>query len=265
MLPLSLHHQNLNFFSHLQPPSIAYTFCKWGPLILILLATLLVLRFRHTTPSIPLIIADYDYTDTEDDDYDDAASSISELEDHEEEKEEERANECFRMRGPTNDDALFLPRPTFGDFLSLSEIANTKSVVKLWDSIGFGLGFGFDHFDRSCSSSGESVVSVYDGEHGLRPNQAVLVCAGENAAGKLAVGVWDARLRRRIPAVMAEWGPSLGKAVGVELCDVHKVFVKDDGRYGVTVGDIRKAKSPLENVTDSHLDLRLSNSFIMKI
>ncbi|XP_068490751.1 uncharacterized protein [Phaseolus vulgaris] len=246
----------LNFLSHLQSPSLAYTFfCKWSPFILTLLATLLILRFRYTTTSIPLIIADYDYTDTEDDDHDDASSSVSELEDHEEEKEEERANDCFRMRGSSNDDAPFLRRPSFGDFLSLSEIANTKSVVKLWDSIGFGLGFGFDHFDRSFSSSNESVVSIYGGETGLRPNQTMLVSAGENAAGKLEVRVWDARLRRRIPAVMAEWGPSLGKAVGVELCEVHKVFVKDDGRYGVTVGDIRKAKSPLENVTDSHLDL----------
>ncbi|QCE08615.1 uncharacterized protein LOC114189542 [Vigna unguiculata] len=245
---LSLYHQNLNFFSHIQPPSLAYTFCKWGPLILTLLATLLILRFRQTTTSLPLIIADYDYTDTEDDDHDDEASSISELEDdEEEEKQEERTNACFRMRGSTNDDAQFLRRPSFGDLFSLSEIANTKSVVKLWDSIGFGLGF-----DRSCPSSNESVVSVYRGEHGLCPNQAVLVSAGENAEGNLAVRVWDARLRRRIPAVMAEWGPSLGEAVGVESCEVHKVFVRDDGGYGVTVGDIRKAKSPLEKVRDLH-------------
>ncbi|XP_047164619.1 uncharacterized protein LOC124834062 [Vigna umbellata] len=245
---LSLYHQNLNFFSHLQSPSLAYTFCKWGPLILTLLATLLILRFRQTTTSIPLITADYDYSDTEDDDHDDAASSTSELEDdQEEEKQEERTNECFRMGGSTNDDPQFLRRPSFGDFLSLSEIANTKSVVKLWDSIGLGLGF-----DRSCSSSNENVVSVYRGEHGLCPNQAVLVSAGENAAGNLAMRVWDARLRRRIPAVMAEWGPSLGKAVGVESCEIHKVFVRDNGGYGMTVGDIRKAKSPLEKVRDSH-------------
>ncbi|CAJ1977518.1 unnamed protein product [Sphenostylis stenocarpa] len=266
MLALTQHHQNLNFLSHLQPPSLAYTFCNWAPLILTLLATLLILRSRHNANSISVIIAaDYDHTDTEDDFDDDAVSSVSEFEDDEEEKEEERTNEYFRVRGSTNDDCLLIRRRSISDFLSLSEIANSKSVVKLWDSIGFGLGFSLDHFDNSCSSSNGSVVSLYGGEHGLRPNQAVVVSAGENEAGNLAVRVSDARLRRRIPAVMAEWGSSLGKTVGVESGELHKVYVKHDGRYGLTVGDIRNPKLPLEHVTDSHLNLWWPNSLIMKI
>ena len=64
--------------------------------------------------------------------------------------------------------------------------------------------------------------------------------------------------------MMAEWGPSLGKTVGVESSEVHKVFVKDDGRYGFTVGDMRNARSPLQYVTDSHLDLWWPNSLVMK-
>ncbi|TKY50843.1 hypothetical protein E2542_SST22349 [Spatholobus suberectus] len=229
MLTLSVvQKQNPIFLSQLQPPSLAYTLCKWGALILPLLATVLIVRFRHNTPSIPLLVADYDYSDTDDDDGMSSSPSTSEFEEDDEED------------------------PT--------DIANSKSVVKLWDTIGFA-------FDHSCSSSDGSVVSVYgdNDEHRLCPTPAVVVSAGENASGNLAMRVWDTRLRRRIPAVTAEWGPSLGKTVGVESGGVHKVYVKDDGRYGLTVGDMRNARSPLENVTESHLDLRWPNSFIVKI
>lgn len=260
MLTLSLHnHQNPFFLS----PSLAYTLCT---LILTLLATtLIIIRFRHNAPSIPLlVVADYDYTDTDDND-DDGISSDFEHDDQEQEEEQEeeenKKGEYFRVRGSENDAGGLLRRRSIGDFLSLSEIANNKSVVKLWDTIGFGLGFGFDH------SSDGSIVSVYDGDYGHHHDPAVVVSTGESASGNLAVNVWDSRLRRRIPAVMAEWGPSLGKTVGVESDGVHKVYVKkDDGRYGFTVGDMRNARSPLlQNVTESHLDLWWPNSFLMKI
>ncbi|RDX64318.1 hypothetical protein CR513_57140, partial [Mucuna pruriens] len=251
MLTLFVQRQNPFFLSQLQPCSLAYTLCKWGAFILTLLATVLIIRFRQNAPSIPLIISDYDYSDIDDDD---EISSTSEFEDDdEEEKEEDRTGEYFRVSSSS-----------IGDFLSLSEIANSKSVVKLWDTIGFGLGFGFDH---SSSSSDGSVVSIYGGneDHGLCPTPAVVVSAGENASGNLAVSVWDARLHRRVPAVVAEWGPSPGKTVGVESGGIHKVYVRDDGRYGWMVGDMRNTRSPLENVTESHLDLWWPNSFVMKI
>ncbi|XP_027364791.1 uncharacterized protein LOC113871900 [Abrus precatorius] len=278
----SLHHYLLNqnplFLSQLQSSSLAYTLCKWGALTLALLASILFVRFRPNTTAIPLLIADCDYSDTDDDD--DGISSSpsmsslsSEIEDNEEkkEKEEDRRGEYFRLKGSSNDDGGFLRRRSIGEFLSLSEIANSKNVVKLWDTIGFGLGFGFDYSD---SSSDESVVSIYgvNEEHGLQPvptrkppTPAVVVSAGENASGNLALRVWDTRLRRRIPAVIAEWGPSVGKIVGVESGGVQKVYVRDDGRYGLTVGDMRNVRSPLEDVTESHIDLWWPNSFMLKI
>ncbi|KAK7390872.1 hypothetical protein VNO78_19029 [Psophocarpus tetragonolobus] len=246
-----------------QTPSLANTLCKWGALILPLLATFLIIRFRQNTPSIPLLVADYDYSDTDDDDDDDdkeEISSTSEFEEEEEEEDDDRSNEYFRVTGSSNEDGLFLRRRSVGDFLSLPEMANSESVVKLWDTIGFGLGLGLDY-----SSSDGSVVSVYHGERELRPDPPVLVSAGENASGNLAVRIWDARLRRRILVVIAEWGPTLGKTVGVESCGVHKVYVNDDGRYGFTVGDIRNATSPLQSITDSHLHLWWPNSFLIKI
>lgn len=138
MLTLSLQKQNPIFliFSQLQSPSsLAYNLCKWSALILSLLATVLIIRFRHNTPSIPLIMADYDYSDSDDDD-DDAEISSEFEEEEDDDEEEERTHEYFRTRGSSssNDDGAFI-RCSIGDFLSLSEIANTKSVVKLWDSI----------------------------------------------------------------------------------------------------------------------------------
>ncbi|KAG4984550.1 hypothetical protein AAZX31_10G259600 [Glycine max] len=233
------------------------SFCKWGLFFLTLLLTAFIFRLRQNAPPFPLIIATYDYSDTDDDDGISSTSEFEDDDDEEEENEEDRRDEYFRVRGSTNDER----RRSIADFLSLSEIANTKSVVKLWDTIGFGLGFGFEHVDDR-SSDGSRIVSVYDGE---LPDPAVVVSAGENASGNLAVTIWDTRLRRRIPAMMAEWGPSLGKTVGVvESSQVHKLYVKDDGRYGFTVGDMRNARSPLQYVTDSHLDLWWPNSLVMK-
>ncbi|KAK7343406.1 hypothetical protein VNO77_12119 [Canavalia gladiata] len=283
----SFHHylqkQHSFFLSQLQPSSVAYTLCKWSALILTFLAAVLVIKLQLNAPSIPLLLADHDYSDTDDDDGMSLTSSSSEFEDdddeeeeeEEEEKEEHRRGEYFRVTGSsTKGNSGFLRRRSIGDFLSLSEIANSKSVVKLWDAVGFGLGFGSEHSDGS-------LVSIYSAneDHGLRSipsgksmipatscaSPAVVVSAVENASGNLALRVWDTRLRQRIPAVIADWGPSRGKTLGVESGGVQKVYVRDDGRYGLTVGDMRNVTSPLENVTESHLDLWWPNSFMLKI
>ncbi|MCI29142.1 hypothetical protein A2U01_0050351, partial [Trifolium medium] len=81
----------------------------------------------------------------------------------------------------------------------------------------------------------------------------------------LAVGIWDTRLRRRIPAVIAEWPPSIGNAVGIESGGVQKVYVKDDERYELTVGNMRNVLSPSGYLTESQLDLWWPNSCVIKI
>ncbi|XP_061339470.1 uncharacterized protein LOC133286129 [Gastrolobium bilobum] len=271
--------QNSSFASQFQPASIAYNLCKWGALILALLATfrtILIIIFRQHVPSIPLLIhhGDDDYSDTEEEDELSNSTLSSESEDDDDDDEQDRTGEYFRVRGSGNGDGGFLRRRrSIGDIFSLSEIVNSKSVVKLWDTIGFG----FDH----CASSDGSVVSVYgvNEEQGLRPiptgkpptpavscsSPAVVVSAGENSSGNLALSIWDTRLRRRIPAMLAEWGPSLGKTVGVESGGVQLVYVRDDSRHGLTVGDMRNVRSPLENVTESNLDQCWPNSFVLKI
>ncbi|MCI04009.1 hypothetical protein A2U01_0025051, partial [Trifolium medium] len=62
-------------------------------------------------------------------------------------------------------------------------------------------GFGFDDSD---SYDDGRIVSVY----GADEKQSVSP-VGENASEDLAVGIWDTRLRHRIPAVIAEWSPGI--------------------------------------------------------
>ncbi|KAL9325009.1 hypothetical protein ACSQ67_005654 [Phaseolus vulgaris] len=252
--------------------SIAYNFCKWGAVILALVATfgsiinrvtIFILRFRTKAPSLPSN-DEYDdvYSSTDDDDDyendDDLTYLSSDLEDEPSASSSFiRLEDYFRLRGaPDNDhnqnDDFQTQNGThkrcrsIGDIFSLSELANSKSVVKLWDSIGFGLGLDFDDYE-------DGVVSTYDPANSTA-SPAVLVSAGEGACGNLAVEVWDTRLRRRKPSVVAEWGPSMGKTLRVESGGVQKVYVRDDGRHGVTVGDMRNVSTPLGNVTESDAD-----------
>ncbi|QCD90001.1 uncharacterized protein LOC114168411 [Vigna unguiculata] len=270
--------QNPSFSSQittsLASVSIAYNFCKWGAVILALVATfgsiinritIFIIRFRTKAPSFHSI-EEYDdvysSTDDEDEDYenddDDLTYSSSEYEDEPSASSSFiRLEDYFRLRG-TNDsddnqnDEFQTQNGThkrcrsIGDIFSLSELASSKSVVKLWDSIGFGLGLDFDDYE-------DGVVSTYDPASSTA-SPAVMVSAGEGACGNLAVEIWDTRLRRRKPTVVAEWGPTVGKTLRVESGGVQKVYVRDDGRNGVTVGDMRNVSTPLGNVTESDAD-----------
>ncbi|KAL1317918.1 hypothetical protein AAHE18_15G167800 [Arachis hypogaea] len=218
----------------IQSVSIAYSFCKWGALILALVATVGGIFNRVT-----IFIISF-----------------------------QRVNEYFRVRGANgndvvdeddvqnqNDNTWLKRRRSIGDIFSLSEIANSKSVVKLWDSIGFGLGLDFDDYEERL----DGVVSGYDihdepSGSTAAASRSVVLSAGEGARGNLAVKIWDTRLRKRKPTVVAEWGRSVGKNVRVESGGVQKVYVTDEGRYGVTVGDMRKVLTPLGNVTESDAD-----------
>ncbi|MED6126339.1 hypothetical protein PIB30_077527 [Stylosanthes scabra] len=273
--------------SGIQSVSIAYNFCKWGALILALVATvggifnrvtIFIIRFRNKAPSLPSIsfCSDDDYTSSDDND-DDAVSELSSSSEYEDGgvfSSFQRVNEYFRVRGANGNDvvedeyyddvqnnqndnnAWHKRRRSIGDIFSLSEIANSKSVVKLWDSIGFGLGLDFDDYEDRL----DRVVSDYDIQHEspsgstASASRSVVLSAGEGARGNLAVKIWDTRLRKRKPTVVAEWGGSVGKNVRVESGGVQKVYVTDDGRYGVTVGDMRKVMTPLGNVTESDAD-----------
>ncbi|CAL0318091.1 unnamed protein product [Lupinus luteus] len=251
--------------------SIAYNLCKWGAVILALVATfgtfinkvtIFIIRFRNkaatSLPSIPYLD---DYEDSDDDDYDfsndDDDATSSEFEEDEENDESSPSASSsgfyFRVSGSDycdfqNGSGTHKRRRNIGDIFSLSEIANSKSVVKLWDSIGFGLGLDFDDYEEPGSPRCKSPAI-------LTSSPAVVLSAGEGAYGNLAVEVWDTRLRCRKPSVVAEWETNVGKTVRVESGGVQKVYVRDDGRDSVMVGDIRNVRTPLSNVTESDADI----------
>ncbi|WJX67431.1 hypothetical protein P8452_51897 [Trifolium repens] len=88
---------------------------------------------------------------------------------------------------------------------------------------------------------------------------------GANASGNLTLGIWDTRLRRRIPTVTMGWASDIRNAAGIESSGVQKVYVRDDRRYELTVGDMRNVLLPLEDLTESQLDLWWPNSCMLKI
>jgi len=240
---------------------------KWVALILaILLASFstiinkiktLILKFQ----SHPLISSpgqdDWDDLDTESDTATEYSFSDDSDSDGEEDIEDEDdgsswrpVDEDFSVKGSghrcENDDPL-------------SELANGKNaVVKLWDNLGFGFGlnlsdggdarrdvvsfYDMDREERISSIYGET-AAVYT----LPQSPAVVVSADRTGSGNL-FRVWDTRVGCRIPEILAEWRPMLGRIVGV---NVEKVYVRDDVSCGLTVGDIRKVKSPFVHVTES--------------
>ncbi|CAL5210038.1 unnamed protein product [Lathyrus oleraceus] len=256
----------LNFLHSHQSSSILLNLCKSCVLFLALFATfhtIFILKFRKRTPSISPLVAEYDYTDDEDDETCSLSSTSSESEDGDEEEIEEEniQDEYFRFRG--SDEGFLSSCRSIGDMFSLSEITNSKSVVKLWDSLGFGLGFGLDDCDSSYDGG---IVAAYSADEKLSASSSeVTDSSGENSSGNMALRIWDTRVRRRIPAMIGEWVPGIGKAVGIVSGGEQKVYVRDDGRYELTVGDMRNVMSPLENVTESQLDLWWPNSYMLKI
>ncbi|KAJ4960830.1 hypothetical protein NE237_020740 [Protea cynaroides] len=151
---------------------------------------------------------------------------------------------------------------------SWSDFTSGKSVVKLWDDLGLGLGLRFE------GSSTESVVLMWDlyndeiisSFHGGGGCQipaiswaapSVMLTAGLEESGNVAaVRVWDARVGSQIPAVFAEWQPRWRSILGVDSSEMEKVYAIDN-RSSATVRDIRKVTKvgfPLESEEDTWWD-----------
>ncbi|KAK9998233.1 hypothetical protein SO802_017836 [Lithocarpus litseifolius] len=255
-LELSL--QNPSMFSRVFPVSgfEVIRFWKWGALVLALVASfstimnrvrILIVKFQRASsaasePLLKLIDDDDIYSSDDDDDDDDETSSVSSsIEEEEEEEEEEPMDEDFRVSGSG--------RGYFGR--SQGQSRNSKqwqrfswtdlasgSVVKLWDHLGLGL-----DFDGEVDGN---LISVYDMNREQRVtsllggrsvvmavsplNSGSVVTAAEKAvSGNVSLKVWDTRVRCRIPEILAEWGPQLGKKiVAVGYGGVGKVHVRDD-------------------------------------
>ncbi|CAN6727700.1 unnamed protein product [Malus baccata var. baccata] len=237
-------------FPGIQNVSQAYSLWTWGALVLAILAsfgTLIAIinifviglrRLRILDPQ-PLNqqLHDGEYSDVSDDDDICSASSASSLSDEDLEPEisfDDESNsigrdEQFHVKGSGY----------YGD----DGVQNRN----------FGLlrrrSFGGHRFSWSDFTAGNSVVKLWDAS-----SPATFLSADPAPSGLVSLGVWDARVGCRIPAILAEWGPQIGRIVGVASGGVEKVYVKDGVTGHLTVGDVRKVASPLGSVTEADVD-----------
>ncbi|KAF2311061.1 hypothetical protein GH714_019326 [Hevea brasiliensis] len=159
----------------------AYSFCKWGALIVALVASfstiinrikILIIRIQnhYLIPSQPPLSADEDFDYSSETDT--SCSSVSEDDDYDEEEEEYEPgssssqgwryiDDDFSVRGSGhytddqwhNRNLRRRRNSSLEDlFSSWSEFSNGKNVVKLWDNLGFGFGLNLDNQSRNCIS-----------------------------------------------------------------------------------------------------------------
>ncbi|KAK2635193.1 hypothetical protein Ddye_029985 [Dipteronia dyeriana] len=283
--------------------SISNTFMKWSALILALIASfttiinrvkILIIRLQ-TRPS----LAPQQLDLIEDDDYDSETASSSEnekdgVEDVDENEDDETVTTsflaaedfCGRGSGHAYIDEHWRignmglrrrRRRSIGDLFSWSEFTGGKSVVKLWEDLGFGL--GFDDVDQDENdvvrgsdsgnlfaiyhmNSDREIGSVFRAEREISAlvptssssSPAVIVADAAESSGRVALRGWDARIGSRIPAIIAEWRPKLGNVIGVSAGGKDKVYVRDDVSSALMVGDMRKVNAPLEDLTETEAD-----------
>lgn len=231
-----------------------HSFWKWSAFIIAIIASFgtiisririlvvqLQCRFCKSSASESLLRNsddDLDYSDSDDDGDDEevdtvSCSSYSSVSDFEDDADKEVGTyEDFQVKGSGLYNGLRLRcRRSSGDYrrFSWSDFSTGHSVVKLWE----GLGLGFDDEDHVGR-----VVSVY-GDAAATSAPATILSAGTSEAGRVSLSVWDTRVGCRIPAILAEWGPQLGRIVGVASDGAGKVYVRDDVSDGVTVGNLR--------------------------
>lgn len=267
--------QNPSFISRF---SSFPSFWKWGALIFAIFATfssvikrikLILIRFHTVKPSYNQTVYVSEFSD--DDDVSLASS------DDEQEGEEDRPTTSFGGQHRVDDD--FCVRGSITSFKTQwqngqlrqrrrrsgcgvwSEFASGKSVVKLWDSLGFSLDIDEDLFNYDP----KNVVSTWDLHQEEKPSDlsggvwgvpaavpTVLLTAEGNGKGDgVILGGYDTRMRTSVPALYAEWSYPAVKVAGVCTAGVGKVYVRDDVSGVVTVGDVRNMRRPLDSLGES--------------
>ncbi|KAJ6689651.1 hypothetical protein OIU85_006007 [Salix viminalis] len=223
----------------------AYSFWKWGALILALVASftaiinrikILIIRFKnHPFISSPSLITYQEDCDYESETDLSCSSSIS-LSDDEQEEESTSStrswwssndhDQDFRVRGSGNcyiDDQ-------FQSGLNLDNSCGSRNAAFSF--------YDINKEQKICSIFG----SRCDNFAAVSTSPSVVVSAETNLSGHSSLSLWDTRIGFRVPEIA-------GVSGGVE-----KVYVRDDVTGELTVGDMRKASSPLVNVTESDMD-----------
>uniref|UniRef100_A0A6N2MXI2 Uncharacterized protein n=1 Tax=Salix viminalis TaxID=40686 RepID=A0A6N2MXI2_SALVM len=245
----------------------AYSFWKWGALLLALVASsttiinrfkILVFRFKnHPLISSPSLITnqeDYDYESETDLS---CSSSIS-LSDEEQEEESLSASRSWRsvddrdqdfcVRGSGNRyiDAQWQngnSRPrrrrnsSIGDFFSLSDFTNERNVVKLWDNLGLGLGLNLSN----GSDSRNAVVSFYD----INKEQNICSIFGSKCEGFSAVSpspsvVVSAETNLSGHSSLSLWDSRVGFRMPEVFAELRPILAKVVGVGGGGCGGVKK-------------------------
>lgn len=265
----------------------AHSIWKWGAFIIAMIASfgtiisrirILVIRlqchFSNSSASQPLLsnFDDEDFTSDDDDEDEDDAVSLSSSSEFDEDELPSSPSysdkaEYFRVRGSAhyadlgqNRNLGLRRRRSFVDQrFSWSDFSSGKSVVKLWDSLGLGLGLDGGPTQKVVSvydmEKEQKLSSIFGGKQRISASSPASILSAETSeAGRLMLGVWDTRVGCRIPAILAEWGPHLGKIVGVASDGDEKVYFRDDVTGGVTIGDLRNVSSPLKKLTEADVE-----------
>lgn len=151
--------------------------------------------------------------------------------------------------GLQNRESKLRRRRSIVDILSLSELVNCKSVVKLWD--GLGLRVGLNEIDCGIDSLFASTPAVPSSSSSL-----VVSAKSECIDGTFGFTAWDTRMSRENPAIHAEWKPErrseAAAMIGTNSVGggVGKVYIRDEVSRDLTVGDLRRVDYPLGNVTE---------------
>ncbi|KAI5677593.1 hypothetical protein M9H77_08543 [Catharanthus roseus] len=279
-------------FSGIEKVPKVYSFWKWGAVVLAILATfssiikrlkLLIINIRRIKPSPETLLqhldVDLDLSDDDDDE------SLEENSSDDDDDDEPSTSFRYRMSGRHED---FSVKGSFsryrwqnanlklrrrhsngGEGYNLAEFPAGKNVVKLWDSLGLSLGFD-DSFEDSDS---DGVVSLWDFNKEQKigdifghfpavtvtaPSRSVILSAAKRGEknNDVILNAYDTRMRGQIPVAFAQWGrDSAASPANLTSGGIEKVYVRDDGKGVVTIGDMRKFKKPLETLTEDGGDL----------
>lgn len=225
---------------------------KWAALLLVFLfftftniaSRLKLLLFHPFSPISKTPLSSINlYDDDVSDDDDSPRSSDEDKDDDEDEDEFEKAfpkkgDYDFGYTEGQKGKFTRCRRGSFGKSItSLTELL-TGNVVKFWDDYDYDHGYDSDSdYNHGPFSGGFAAVASPAG---------VVVSADTGDYNKLGVNLWDARVRRRRPAVHAEWSrrrPTTS-VVGVGVGE-GKIYVSDDVEGERLVGDMRMVDSPL--------------------
>lgn len=221
-----------------------YSFWKWGALFLAIFATcssfirrikLIFIYVRRVKPSaeplLQYLSEDFDFSD-DDDDCSSVSSNDEELTPTMSSRDQQPVDRDFSVAGSSfyfsnqgqKSNLRLRRRRSSYERFPLTEFVAGKSVVKLWD------------LNKEQKMSNFWTV----------PSPAMFFSsyARDDKKGTV-LAAYDARMRRQSPAICAEWGK--GKVVGID--GIEKLYVKDEVAGVLKVGDMRKAKTPVETVT----------------